>query len=54
VNKRNREQMVAIPGSENMKVLAVDSISENGPARTIAVENGVVRLAPFSVIVVSW
>jgi hypothetical protein len=54
VNKRNCEQMVAIPGSENMKVIAVDSISENGPARTIAVENGVVRLAPFSVIVVSW
>jgi hypothetical protein len=54
VNKRNREQVVAVPNSENVKVLAVDPDSAENPARSIDVVKGTIHLAPFAVTVVRW
>ena len=54
VNKRNREQVVAIPNSNNSKAQSVDLVSANSPARAIELENGSVHLGPFAVTVVSW
>jgi hypothetical protein len=54
VNKRNREQVVAVPNSENVKVLAVDPDSAENPARPIDVVKGTIHLAPFAVTVVRW
>lgn len=53
-NKRNREQVVAIPDGENAKALAVDPDSGNNPARAVALEHGTIHLEPFAVTVISW
>lgn len=54
VNKRNREQVVAIPNPTNLKAQTVDPVSGEGPARAVELENGSIRLAPFAVTVIIW
>ena len=54
VNKRNREQLIAVPDSEKSKALVVDPDSANSPARSIELGNGAINLRPFAVAVISW
>lgn len=54
VNKRNREQIVAVPDGDKAKALTVDLESGNNPARAAKLENGAIHLAPFAVTVIIW
>ncbi len=55
VNKRNREQEIALPGAPGGAALStVDEASGEQPARNSQQTGPTVRLAPFAVTVVSW
>jgi hypothetical protein len=54
INKRNREEIVPIPESDNSKVFVVDTDSANNPARPMNLDKGAIHLAPFAVAVISW
>jgi hypothetical protein len=55
VNKRDRALEVPLPaGSEHATAVGVDVQSGEGPARSVTVEGGKIKLEPFAVTVVSW
>ncbi|HLY39654.1 MAG TPA: hypothetical protein VKR52_00515 [Terracidiphilus sp.] len=53
-NKRNREIEVDLGNGSVAAALTVDGQSGDGPARSVQVEGGKLRLAPFAVAVVTW
>ena len=55
LNKRNRIVDVELPpGTQRVGVSAVDEATGDGPARVTEQSGSSLRLAPFSVAVVSW
>ena len=55
INKHDRPVEVTLPtGPEQALAQAVDPTSGEGPARTIAIQSGSIKLEPFAVAVVSW
>ena len=53
-NKRNQAIEIPLPDADHATALSVDGETGDGPARTIKVEGGRIRLEPFAVAVVSW
>jgi hypothetical protein len=54
VNKRNRAIEIQLPDAEKATALTVDSEAAEGPARSVNLTGGRIKLEPFSVTVVSW
>lgn len=54
VNKRDRAIEIPLSGTEKAAALSVDGASGDGPARSVKLEAGRLKLEPFSVTVVSW
>jgi hypothetical protein len=53
-NERNRAIDVELPDPEKASALTVDAETGDGPARSVKVAAGRIRLEPFAVTVVSW
>ena len=54
VNKRNRTLEVPLPDAATATALTVDLESADGPARSVKLADGKIKLEPFAVTVVSW
>jgi len=53
-NKRNEAIEVPLPDAGSATALTVDEETGDGPARSVKVEGGSIKLEPFAVTVVSW
>ncbi len=53
-NKRNRVVELAVPDAAKATALTVDLATGDGPARSVALSDGKIKLEPFAVTVVSW
>jgi hypothetical protein len=53
-NKRNHAVVIKLPDAGKATALTVDLGTGDGPARSVKLEGGSIRLEPFAVTVVSW
>ncbi len=53
-NKRNRAISVVLPDADKATAVTVDRQTGNGPAHSVSVTDGKIKLEPFAVTVVSW
>jgi hypothetical protein len=53
-NKRNHAIEIPLPDAGKASALIVDLETGDGPARTVTLTNGKIKLEPFAVAVVSW
>jgi hypothetical protein len=54
VNKRDQEAQVPVEGADKAAALTVDVQTGDGPARSVSLIDGKIKLEPFAVTVVSW
>jgi len=53
-NKRDRAVEIALPDAAQANALTVDAETGDGPARSVKPADGMIKLEPFAVTVVSW
>ena len=54
LNKRDHAIEIALPDTEKASAVTVDVATGDGPARSVKLEGGKLKLEPFAVTVVSW
>lgn len=54
VNKHDDDVDVSLPSGDRATAVAVDEVSGDDPAHSVSVQGSHLRLAPFSVTVVTW